>query len=280
MKRAIFAVVLLTVGCFSLPVFAQQQDLQEVMNAANALSARESELLSKKDAAGIASLFTSDGLLVMLAPQFAFKPGRDAIQKHYQGIIDAGATSITLELKNLELRGNDGVWAAGNYSVTVKDKTIQGNWFRILKRENGNWKIAMEAFARAGVIDAPPAATGSPPPPANSTIEQRSLCAPPRLLACARRHWNGRRWSREIKMVQKDSVNTSRPCTSLTITHSSGSSCSPACFNSLIPRAAKLRAFLHLAGWCLPYCHTPWAFSACEYKMVSRQVCHLVRQRK
>ena len=95
MKSAIFAAVLLTLGCFSLPVLAQQQDLQEVMNAANALSARESELLSKKDAAGIASLFTSDGLLVMLAPQFAFKPGRDAIQKHYQGIIDAGATSIT-----------------------------------------------------------------------------------------------------------------------------------------------------------------------------------------
>ena len=128
-----FAVVLLTVSCFSLPIFAQQQDLQEVMRAANALGARESELLSKKDAAGIASLFTSDGLLVMLAPQFAFKPGREAIQKHYQGIIDAGATTIVLELKNLELRGNDGVWAAGNYSVTVKDKTIQGNWFRILE---------------------------------------------------------------------------------------------------------------------------------------------------
>ena len=53
-----------------------------------------------------------------------------------------------------ELRGNDGVWAAGNYSVTVKDKPIQGNWFRILKRENGTWKIAMEAFARA-IIDSP-----------------------------------------------------------------------------------------------------------------------------
>jgi uncharacterized protein (TIGR02246 family) len=154
---------LLTFGCFVFPVFAQQQDLQEVMNAADALSARESELLSKKDAAGIASLFTSDGLLVMLAPQFAFKPGRDAIQKHYQGIIDAGATNIALELKNLELRGNDGVWAAGNYSVTVKDKTIQGNWFRILKPENGTWKIAMEAFARAGAIDAPAAAVGSSP---------------------------------------------------------------------------------------------------------------------
>jgi uncharacterized protein (TIGR02246 family) len=169
MKGAMFAVALLTVGCFSLPIFAEEQDLQEVMNAANALSARESDLLSKKDAAGIASLFTSDGLLVMLAPQFAFKPGRDAIQKYYQGIIDAGVSNITLELKNLELRGNDGVWAAGNYSVTVKDKTIQGNWFRIQKRENGTWKIAMEVFARADVIDAPPAAASPSQTPTNSS---------------------------------------------------------------------------------------------------------------
>jgi uncharacterized protein (TIGR02246 family) len=154
MKATIFAVVLLAIGCFALPICAQQ-DLQEVMNATNALGARENELLSKKDAAGIASLFTLDGLLVMLAPQFAFKPGRDAIQKYYQVIIEAGASNITLELKNLELRGNDGVWAAGNYSITVKDKTIEGHWFRILKRENGAWKIAMEVFARPGGIDAP-----------------------------------------------------------------------------------------------------------------------------
>lgn len=155
MKATIFGVVLLTVACVALPICAQQQDLQEVMNATNALGARENELLSKKDAAGIASLFTSDGLLVMLAPQFAFKPGRDTIQKHYQKIIDAGASNITLELKNLELRGNDGVWAAGTYLMTFKDKTVEGHWFRILKRENGAWKIAMEAFARPGGIDAP-----------------------------------------------------------------------------------------------------------------------------
>ena len=43
-------------------------------------------------------------------------------------------------------------------------------------------------------------------------------------------------------MVQKDSVNTSRPCASCTTMQSSGSSCSPACFNSLIIRAANLRA--------------------------------------
>jgi ketosteroid isomerase-like protein len=38
---------------------------------------------------------------VTLAPLFAFKPGRDAIQKHYQGIIDAGATSVTLDLRDV-----------------------------------------------------------------------------------------------------------------------------------------------------------------------------------
>jgi hypothetical protein len=68
----------------------------------------------------------------------------------------------------MELRGKDGVWAAGNCSVTVKDKPIQGNWFRILKRENGTWKIGMDAFARVGVMDAPPAATTSSPPAAKS----------------------------------------------------------------------------------------------------------------
>jgi ketosteroid isomerase-like protein len=162
MKRTIVPVVFLTVAFLSFPVFAQQQDLQEVMNAANALSARENELLGKKDAAGIASLFTSDGLLVMLAPQFAFNPGRDAIQKQYQSIIDGGATSITMELKNMELRGNDGVWAAGSYSTTVKDKIIQGNWFRIFKRENGTWKIAMETIARAAAADT--SASSSPAP--------------------------------------------------------------------------------------------------------------------
>ena len=88
MKGAIFAVVLLTLGCFSLPIFAQQQDLQEVMNAANALSVRESELLSKKDAAGIASLFTSDGLLVMLR----LSPG----ETRYRSITKASSTLALL----------------------------------------------------------------------------------------------------------------------------------------------------------------------------------------
>ncbi len=48
MKKALFALVtLLTVACFSLAIPAQHQDLQEVMNAINALAAREGELLER-----------------------------------------------------------------------------------------------------------------------------------------------------------------------------------------------------------------------------------------
>ena len=52
----------------------------------------------------------------MLAPQFAFKPeGEMLFQEHYQSIIDAGATSVPLEVKNPVPRGEDGLWAAGIY---------------------------------------------------------------------------------------------------------------------------------------------------------------------
>jgi hypothetical protein len=85
MKYAIFAVFVLVIGCFSLPVFAQQQHVRELTNAVNAIinSAQEIELTSNKDAAGAASLFTSDALMVMLAPKLAVKSGREAIQKHW-----------------------------------------------------------------------------------------------------------------------------------------------------------------------------------------------------
>jgi hypothetical protein len=58
--------------------------------------------------------------------------------------------------------GDAGGWAAGNYSVIVKDQTIHGNWFRILKPEAGTWKIAMEAFARSDALDAPASASPAP----------------------------------------------------------------------------------------------------------------------
>ena len=81
MKSTIFAVIAMVVCCCSFPIFAQQPDTQEVMNAAKALGAQESKMFA--------------------------------------------------------------------------------NWFRMLKRDGGSWKIAVEGFARAGAIDAPAASAST-----------------------------------------------------------------------------------------------------------------------
>ena len=56
------AVIALAVGCFSFTLSAQQQDAQEATNAIKALDAQKSEMIRNKDAADLASCFTSDGL--------------------------------------------------------------------------------------------------------------------------------------------------------------------------------------------------------------------------
>src|SRR6266404_4577785 len=101
MKSTILAIILLVVGCFSFPVLAQQQDAQELTNAVKALTAQESEMIRNKDAAGAASLFTSDALLVMLAPKLAVKPGREAVQKHIHGLLEAGVTNLPMEAQQV-----------------------------------------------------------------------------------------------------------------------------------------------------------------------------------
>ena len=100
MKSTIFAFVVMVIGCISFPTFAQQQDAQELTNAVKALTAQEIEMIRNKDAAGAASLFTSDALLVMLAPKLAVKPGREAVQKHIQGLLEAGVTNLTMPSKS------------------------------------------------------------------------------------------------------------------------------------------------------------------------------------
>jgi uncharacterized protein (TIGR02246 family) len=125
MKSTIFAIVVMVIGFISFPTFAQQQDARELTNAVKALTAQESEMIRNKDAAGAASLFTSDALLVMLAPKLAVKPGREAVQKHIQGLLEAGVTNLTMEAQQVETRSND-VAGSGNLFAHGQRKDHRG----------------------------------------------------------------------------------------------------------------------------------------------------------
>ena len=146
-RQLLLSIVAITIGT-ALPAAAQQNTPQDLKAAAAAIIAQRGELYSKKDAAGIAEEFTADVIYVELLPRLEVMHGKAEIQKHYQQLIDAGATNFALKITQVELNGNDTGVMAGDYTVVANGKTITGHWFEILRLDAGTWKIAVHVFAR------------------------------------------------------------------------------------------------------------------------------------
>jgi len=144
-------IVAITIGT-ALPAPAQQDRTQDLKAAAAALIAERVQFYNKKDAAGIAAEFTSDAIFVELLPRLEVMHGKAEIQKHYQQLFDAGATSFDQRITQVELNGNEAGVMAGDYSVVANGKTITGHWFEVLRHEAGTWKATVHIFARPNPI--------------------------------------------------------------------------------------------------------------------------------
>jgi ketosteroid isomerase-like protein len=145
-RQLLLSIVAIMIGQLSLP--AQQNTPQDFKAAAAAIIAQRGELYGKKDAAGIAAEFTADVIYVELLPRLEVMHGKAEVQKHYQQLIDAGATNFALKITQVEPTGNDSGLMVGDYTVVANGKTITGHWFEILRQEAGTWKIAVHVFAR------------------------------------------------------------------------------------------------------------------------------------
>ena len=121
------------------------------MTSARQLAQRV-QLYNKKDAADIAAEFTADAIFVELLPRLEVMRGKAEIQKHYQQLFDAGATSFDQKITQVELNGNEAGVMAGDYSVVANGKAITGHWFEILRQEAGTWKATVHVFARPNPI--------------------------------------------------------------------------------------------------------------------------------
>ncbi len=150
-RQLLLFIVAIAIGT-TLPAAGQQGSTQDLKAAAAALIAQRVQLYNKKDAAGIAAEFTADAIFVELLPTLEVMHGKAEIQKHYQQLFDAGATSFDQKITQVDLNGNDAVVMAGDYWVVANGKTITGHWFEILRQDAGTWKAAVHVFARPNPI--------------------------------------------------------------------------------------------------------------------------------
>jgi len=112
-------------------------------NARAAIDAGNKQFLAafeKKDAKGIAALYTTDG--EAYPPNGNVVRGRAELQKLWQSVIDSGIASATLKTAQVESAG-DLAYESGAYEMKTKDGKVadNGKYVVVWKRAGGRWML-------------------------------------------------------------------------------------------------------------------------------------------
>lgn len=104
--------------------------------------------VANQDAAAIVALYTADA--VLLAPGTPVAQGPDAIQAVFQGFVDAGAESLSLETTSFEEQG-DVVIEVGRYTLGLRiegaEVTDVGKYLVVFARQaDGSLRFKYDAF--------------------------------------------------------------------------------------------------------------------------------------
>ncbi|MBV8400936.1 MAG: nuclear transport factor 2 family protein [Acetobacteraceae bacterium] len=100
--------------------------------------------VNRKDAKGVAALYTRDGILVPEGPMVS---GREAIEKDADGYLKAGLSNLNIAVDQAHVTG-DTAWAVGTYSFMVlgpnaTSQRVPGNWGAVYARDGNDWKLRM-----------------------------------------------------------------------------------------------------------------------------------------
>ena len=125
-----------------LPVMAQiawgLEQRDDVAAAIEAVNRKFSAAFAQKDAAAMASRYSSDA--VVLPPGGAAVRGRDGIEKIWRGAMAAGDT-LTLATIDVESHG-DYAHEVGTYVLKAGAKDVdRGNYVVVWKRQRGEWML-------------------------------------------------------------------------------------------------------------------------------------------
>ena len=95
---------------------------------------------SQGNAAGIAELYTEDGMLLPAGSEFI--QGKEAIRGFWQGAINMGIKEVKLDIVEVELQG-DAAIERGLYQLKGAGGEVMdhGKYIVIWKQEHGQWKL-------------------------------------------------------------------------------------------------------------------------------------------
>jgi uncharacterized protein (TIGR02246 family) len=150
-RTVVYAIVVVTLAAFAMsaPSSAQrdQTGRQNVQQAVETFVAKYLERYNKKDAAGVASLYTEDGILVPPGP---IATGTQNIEKAWQAAFDAGRTGLRYNTQQIQAEGNL-VWSVGQFTVMSPDESgslqeRQGNFANIYQWDGNELKFRVHAF--------------------------------------------------------------------------------------------------------------------------------------
>ena len=114
-----------------------------IRNAIEAANKRFAEALGKGEAGKIADMY-ADGARV-LPPNSPMVQERQRIQEFWQSVINMGA-KLSLSTTTVEAHG-DVAHEVGTYDMILPgDKRDSGKYVVVWKRENGDWKLAVDIW--------------------------------------------------------------------------------------------------------------------------------------
>jgi uncharacterized protein (TIGR02246 family) len=157
--RSVRVVVVIAAICVAAPAPAQQDEKSKQEEIARlgakyllrqeiqSFGAKYVDYVDKQDAAGVAGLYTKDGILVSATGVAA---GTQAIEQHYQNLFKMGTEHRQLTLDEVSPLGSEAVIGRGEYHVTrqYQKGKVDGHWAAVYVREGGTWKIRLLTFSQ------------------------------------------------------------------------------------------------------------------------------------
>ena len=138
-------VVLLSFVLVFLGCTQPQVDPAQLMTEIEAANAKFMELFSAGDAAGLAALYTEDGMI--LPPNSDFVKGTEAIQGFWQAVFDMGVASAKLKCVEVEGCGDTAI-EVSQFKMLGSDEQVldYGKYIVIWKKVDGEWKLHRDIF--------------------------------------------------------------------------------------------------------------------------------------